>query len=154
MKVLDLQCGQGHPFEGWFASEEDFLSQKDRSLLHCPLCGDVHVLKKPSAPRLNLSSVHSSSAQNPDAPRDEMALSHPKHADLLTAWLEISRKLLSSTVDVGDRFAEEARRIHYGDAPERAIRGQATAHETRELLEEGVAVLPLLLPESSKTTLQ
>lgn len=153
MKVLDLQCAQGHPFEGWFASEDDFVSQKDRALVRCPLCGDAQVVKKLSAPRLNLSRNRAPQEQEAPAAGQAVALAQAPD-DQLAAWLEMSRKLVANTDDVGDRFANEARKIHYGDAPERAIRGQATVHETRELLEEGIKVLPLLLPESAKNTLQ
>jgi len=156
MKVLDLQCGHGHPFEGWFASEDDYLEQKGRSLVQCPVCGDSQVVKKLSAPRLNLSGARSAPPDQAPAPAsgNTLALAKPQDADALAAWLEMSRKLMASTTDVGSQFAEEARKIHYGEAPERAIRGQATARETRELLDEGIAVLPLLLPDAAKGTLQ
>ena len=153
MKVLDLQCAQGHGFEGWFASEEDFLAQKARSLVCCPLCGDAEVLKKLSAPRLNLSSNRSTQSQE-ESPSTAVALAKPQSAEQMAAWLELSRKLVANTTDVGDRFAEEARKIHYGEVPEHAIRGQATVKETRELIDEGIAVLPLLLPEGAKGNLQ
>ena len=153
MKVLNLQCGQGHLFEGWFASEDDFLAQKDRALVHCPVCGDAQVVKKLSAPRLNLSH-HRASAQEVADSGDAVALATPQEQNQLAAWLDLSRRLVANTTDVGDRFADEARKIHYGDAPQRAIRGQASAHETRALIEEGIAVLPLLLPEAVKNTLQ
>ena len=153
MKVLDLQCAQGHTFEGWFASEEDFLAQKARSLVCCPLCGDAEVLKKLSAPRLNLSTSRSAPSQ--EEPTDtSVALANPQAAEHMAAWLEMSRKLVANTTDVGDRFAEEARKIHYGEVPEHAIRGQATLKQTRELIDEGIAVLPLLLPEGAKGSLQ
>ncbi|MDH4482432.1 MAG: DUF1178 family protein [Rhodoferax sp.] len=156
MRVLDLQCARGHAFEGWFASEDDFVAQNGRALVHCPLCGDAEVHKKLSAPRLNLRSSRSAPAE--EAPT-ETAVALPSTArqaspEKWAAWLEMSRELVANTTDVGDRFADEARKIHYGDAPERAIRGQASAQETRELLEEGIAVLPLLLPEAAKNTLQ
>ena len=153
MKVLDLQCAQGHGFEGWFASEEDFLAQKARSLVCCPLCGDADVLKKLSAPRLNLSSNRSTQSQD-ESPSTVVAVAKPQAPEHMAAWLEMSRKLVANTTDVGDRFAEEARKIHYGEVPEHAIRGQATVKETRELIDEGIAVLPLLLPEGAKGNLQ
>ena len=153
MKVLDLQCAQGHGFEGWFASEEDFLAQKARSLVCCPLCGDAEVLKKLSAPRLNLSSNRSTQSQE-ESPSTSVALAKPHAPEHMAAWLEMSRKLVANTTDVGDRFAEEALKIHYGEVPEHAIRGQATVKETRELIDEGIAVLPLLLPEGAKGNLQ
>ena len=154
MKVYNLACPLDHRFEGWFASEDDFLEQKGRSLVQCPLCGDAQVMKKLSAPRLNLSGARSAPPDQAPANGNTLALAKPQDADALAAWLEMSRKLVANTTDVGSQFAEEARKIHYGEAPERAIRGQATAKETRELLDEGIAVLPLLLPDAAKGTLQ
>jgi hypothetical protein len=153
MKVLDLQCTHGHGFEGWFASEDDFLAQKARSLVCCPLCGDADVLKKPSAPRLNLSTSRSAPSQE-EPSNTSLALAKPEATEHMAAWLAMSRKLAANTTDVAHRFAEEARKIHYGEVPEHAIRGQATAKETRELIDEGIAVLPLLLPEEVKGRLQ
>jgi hypothetical protein len=150
MKVLDLQCAQGHVFEGWFASEQDFVSQHERGMVQCPLCGDAAVHKKPSAPRLNLSPRR----QEPsDSPINVVHQSAPDDG-LTAAWLEMGRRILANTQDVGDRFAEEARKIHYGETDERAIRGQTTAEEARALVEEGIDILPVLLPQALKRPLQ
>jgi hypothetical protein len=150
MKVLNLQCSQRHVFEGWFGSEEEFQSQRERSLVECPLCGDSAVAKLPSAPRLNLG-----------APRDESAPAQAKTdvvsmpvAEMQKAWLKMVRHVMANTEDVGDNFAEEARKIHYGETTERGIRGQASPEETRELLEEGVPVLPLPVPKALKGPVQ
>ena len=153
VKVLDLECAEGHPFEGWFASEDDFLSQKARALVCCPLCGNAEVLKKLSAPRLNLSPERGSPSQEGSTER-AVALANPKGAGSMAAWMEMSRKVLANSTDVGDRFAEEARKIHYGEVPEHAIRGQATIEEARDLIDEGITVLPLLLSEGAKGNLQ
>ena len=153
MKVLDLQCEQGHAFEGWFASEIDFVDQRDRSLIQCPLCADARITKKLSAPRLNLASGRGDLPES-SAATSSVALDATQSVDPLAAWLQMSRKLMEQTTDVGPRFAEEARKIHYGEVPEHAIRGQASAKETRELLEEGISVMPLLLPEGAKGSLQ
>ena len=148
MKVLDLQCAHGHGFEGWFASEDDFQSQCTRALVQCPLCGDAQVHKKPSAPRLNLGHAKAE-------PVTAVALQRPSgDAALTAAWLELSRRMLAQTQDVGARFAEEARKMHYGETEERAIRGQATLDEARALVDEGIEVLPMLLPEALKEPLQ
>ena len=158
MKVLDLQCAQGHGFEGWFGSEEDFQSQQTRALVQCPLCGDASISKKLSAPRLNLSRA--SAPESSDRPeRSEegekaLAVAGPQDADLAKRWMEIGRHLMANTTDVGQNFAEEARKIHYGEAPERGIRGQTSAREARELMEEGIGVLPFALPEALKGPLQ
>ena len=153
MKVLDLQCAQGHAFEGWFASEDDFATQREAALVQCPICGDAQVSKKLSAPRLNLSSARAEPHEHAPS-KPSVALGASPTLDPMAAWLHMSRKLLEQTTDVGERFAEEARKIHYGEVHEHAIRGQASAQETRELLEEGIPVLPLLLPEGAKGSLQ
>lgn len=158
MKVLNLQCAHGHAFEGWFASEDDFQDQRTRQLVECPLCGDVEVTKLPSAPRLNLSgasaddTASSASATGPTAAAASVANLPP--AALQAAWMHVVRRVMAQTEDVGQRFAEEARRMHYGEAEERAIRGQATPAQTEALLEEGIAVMPLPLPPGFKGTLQ
>ncbi|RQO82028.1 DUF1178 family protein [Acidovorax sp. FJL06] len=164
MKVLDLQCRQGHVFEGWFGSEDDFQGQKQRGLVQCPLCGDDHIEKRLSAPRLNLGARAPAATEAP-APAQAAATAGgaqgatPSEAALLppalqAAWLALARKVVANTEDVGARFAQEARRMHHGEVQERAIRGQATADEAVQLLEEGIAVVPLPLPVAAKETLQ
>lgn len=150
MKVLDLQCAQQHVFEGWFASEDDFLGQRERGLVECPVCGDASITKKLSAPRLNLGSARDEPASTPPEPVAPAAVDQTLQA----AWMAVARRIVASTDDVGNQFAEEARKIHYGEAKARSIRGQASRAETESLLEEGIAVLPLLLPEPLKGQLQ
>lgn len=175
MKVLDLFCAHDHTFEGWFASEDDFQSQLARGLVQCPLCGTSEIRKGLSAPRLNLGAqapvspvAAKSSADgarsapvtangSPQSSPSTSVSNTPTDAvdpRLQAAWLQWARQVVAQTEDVGSRFAQEARRIHYGETEERPIRGQATARETAELLEEGVAVMPLPLPDSAKETLQ
>ncbi len=145
MKVIDLRCGSGHRFEGWFASDEDFLEQNGRSLIECPLCADKVIVRMPSAPRLNLSGA-----------REPVPAIQPSEAatTLQSKWLEMVRHVMTHTEDVGERFADEARRIHYGETPERGIRGQASADEREALREEGIEVHPLPMPAAFKDTLQ
>jgi len=145
MKVLNLQCTHGHGFEGWFASEDAFQDQLQRGLVECPLCGETEVRKMLSAPRLNLG------AASPE-PRQEVVTA--PDAALQAAWMKMARHVMANTEDVGERFAEEARRIHYGESEERGIRGQATRGETEALIEEGIGVLPLPLPKVLKGPLQ
>jgi hypothetical protein len=152
MKVLDLECSQGHTFEGWFGSEEDFVSQCERALVQCPMCADAKVTKKLSAPRLNLSNPRESASEKTS--EATTAVAAPDNPDLTSAWMAMARAMIANTSDVGNRFAEEARKIHYGEVPEHGIRGQATAQETRDLLEEGIAVMPLVLPDALKEPLQ
>ena len=175
MKVLNLQCAQHHSFEGWFASEQDFQSQLARGLVECPMCADKGILKMPSAPRLNLggrepaASGQQRSSQQLDELSGAAAIAIEQTAaggDKVTfaerqagpsveaqaAFLRALREVVATTEDVGERFADEARAMHYGDTQARSIRGQATAREAVELLEEGIEVLPL--PARLKETLQ
>lgn len=150
MKVLDLHCAGDHVFEGWFASEEDFLSQQQRGLVTCPLCGDSAVTKKLSAPRLNLGNPRAVD----EARQDVVASPEPGARELQAAWLAMARRVLANTEDVGERFAEEARRIHYGESEQRGIRGKASRAETDALQEEGISVVPMVLPDILKGQLQ
>ena len=165
MKVLDLRCAQDHAFEGWFAGEADFQDQLQRGVVQCPLCGDNQVRKVLSAPRINLGARPlpplSAPGASPStaAPAENSAGTGSAPSELPPttperAWLQWARRMVAQTEDVGSQFAQEARRMHHGEAPERAIRGQASAQETVRLLEEGIAVLPLLLPDAVKHTLQ
>jgi len=141
MKVLNLQCSHSHSFEGWFSSEADFQDQLAAGLVECPMCGDSTVSKMLSAPRLNLG------APEPQARQDLVSM---PDASLQAAWLKMVRHVMANTDDVGERFAEEARRIHYGETEERGIRGQASPEETEALIEEGIGVLPLPIPKALK----
>ena len=159
MKVLDLQCRQGHAFEGWFASQEDYASQRERGLLTCPVCNDAEVSKKLSAPRLNLGRSAEPAAPLPDAPQvpatAPAAQAMPALPQALqAAMLKMVRHVMANTEDVGTRFAEEARKIHYGEADNRNIRGQASREETEALLDEGIDILPLPVPAGLKEPLQ
>ena len=157
MKVLDLRCGAGHAFEGWFASDSDFQSQRERGLLDCPLCGNADVAKLPSAPRLNLSGARDPAleraSEGAGAPRPipAPAPTLAVHGNAVTRFVEAVTELLQNSEDVGTRFAEEARRIHYGEAEKKAIRGQTTPEERAALADEGIEVftLPIGLPPKS-----
>ncbi|TFZ08828.1 DUF1178 family protein [Ramlibacter humi] len=147
MKVLNLQCSHQHVFEGWFGSEDEFQGQLQRGLVECPMCGDTGVAKLPSAPRLNLGA-------QPASPQAKQEVAAMPNADMQAAWLKMVRHVMANTEDVGQRFAEEARRIHYGETEERGIRGQASREETEALLEEGIGVLPLPVPKALKGPVQ
>lgn len=143
MKVLDLRCGHDHAFEGWFASDDDFAAQREGALIECPLCGDTAVERMPSAPRLSLSAAATDERNEVVRPTDAQAL-----------WLRVVRHVLTHTEDVGERFPEEARRIHYGEVEERGIRGRASREEAEALAEEGIEVMPLPIPPALKGPLQ
>lgn len=165
MKVLNLQCQEQHVFEGWFASEDDYASQLSRGLLTCPMCASPNVSKLPSAPRLNLGHATADPAGAPtQAVKDAAGAPHspassalsagPEGQALQAAWLALARQVVARTEDVGERFAEEARKMHYGETEERGIRGRATPAQTEALLDEGIAVVPLVLPDALKGPLQ
>ena len=145
MKVLDLRCGHDHRFEGWFDSEDDFLSQDRRGLVTCPVCADGQVTRLPSAPRLNVSNLRGEpeTAAVPDA-----------QTAMQTQWMRAVRHLMEQTEDVGERFPEEARRIHYGEIEQRGIRGQATREAADALREEGIEVFSLPVPPALKGPIQ
>jgi hypothetical protein len=161
MKVLDLKCSHDHRFEGWFASTDEFESQLLRKLVACPVCSTTEVSRMPSAPRLNLSANRSSGgfdqgekeAAGSNAPQ---AAQPPHRADqaLQARALQAMREFLAKTENVGDRFAEEARRMHYDEAPARNIRGVATPEDAHALMEEGIEVMPLPVPAALKEPLQ
>jgi hypothetical protein len=154
MKVLDLKCAQHHVFEGWFASEDDFQSQHARGLVSCPLCGDAQVQKQLSAPRLNLGASPQAEPAPPPAaepaPSTLPATLPPPEAQ--AAWMKMMREVVAKTEDVGERFANVARQMHYGEVEERGIRGRTTPKQAMELLEEGIGVMPL--PPSLNEPLQ
>lgn len=146
MKVLNLGCAQAHVFEGWFGSEAEFQDQLAHGLIDCPFCGDKAVHKLPSAPRLNLGSGRDGKDEGGVVAQADVARPTPAAAvpgELQAAFMRELREVVAKAEDVGEQFASEARRIHHGETPQRHIRGQATVAETVELLEEGIAVLPL-----------
>lgn len=152
MKVFNLGCAQSHVFEGWFGSEADYQSQLERGLLECPLCGDKAIEKRPSAARLNLRGPEPAPAV---ATQTESAPAAKGEAVQRQAvMLRAMRELAAKSEDVGDRFADEARRIHHGDAEQRSIRGRASVADALEMLEEGIGVLPLPDLPAIKETLQ
>ena len=131
MIVLDLSCEHAHRFEAWFASSEAFESQLAAGLVSCPHCHSRQIRRLPSAPYVQTAS-HSAPTLPPPDPKA-----------IAARLVEALRAAASQSEDVGERFAEEARRIHHGDAEERAIRGKANRNDLLELIDEGIPVLPV-----------
>ena len=157
MKVLDLRCANGHGFEGWFASDDDYQAQNARSAIECPLCADHAISRMPSAPRLNLSTTRGGAepaAQAKPAAKDSDGQTTAVAADMQAAWLQAVRHLMDNTEDVGHRFAEEARRMHYGEQPARGIRGHATREAREALREEGIETVSIPVPHALKGPVQ
>ena len=150
MKVLNLRCANGHGFEGWFASDDEFMDQNGRAQIECPLCADKLISRMPAAPRLNLSGAREAKPPVVDAGN----AAKPQAADLQAQWLAAVRHLLVNTEDVGQRFAEEARRIHYGETAQRGIRGQASPEEREALKDEGIETMALPVPAALRGPVQ
>ena len=135
MIIFDLKCApQGHVFEAWFGSSEEYEGQRARGLVSCPLCGSGEIAKAPMAP-----AVGAKGNQGDGLPPAQMKA-------LLGAMADAQKKMLETSEHVGPRFADEARAIHLGEAEARAIHGQATPAQADELREEGVPVAPLPFP--------
>lgn len=157
MKVFDLACEHDHRFEGWFGSTQAFDEQLERGFVECPVCTSRTVRRMPSAPRLNLSSAPEPQGQpgrDMEQKGEAVAAAMPTPQQLQALWMKMARHLAENTEDVGERFADEARRIHYNEAPERGIRGVATREQRAELEEEGIDVFSFPLPAAAKETLQ
>lgn len=156
MKVLDLRCAHQHGFEGWFASEDDFTDQLARGLVSCPLCGDAQIQKMLSAPRLNLRAARHEPTDPADAGGGTGVQPGPAApgAPLQAQWLQAMRRVMAQTEDVGERFADQARAMHHGEVAQRSIRGRTTPEVARELIDEGIDVLPLPGLPALKETLQ
>lgn len=161
MKVYNLACPLDHRFEGWFASEEDCLAQQDKGILACPVCDSTEITRMPSAPHIAKSSSAELTVQKEDVASlsgEVLALTGKDHSQLeaqvQAAFLKGMRNLMDRSEDVGNAFAEEARKIHYKEAPERSIRGQTTLDEAESLREEGIEVMAMPLIPAFKNTLQ
>jgi hypothetical protein len=148
MIIFDLDCAHGHSFEGWFASADEFTRQKAADLVHCPVCDSAEVQRRPSAQvRVRKSAAPAkvrerpapaAAAQSPAAAQAQQVL-----AGLPPEVLARLREVVRNTEDVGERFPEEARKIHYEETEPRAIRGQASPEEAEALTEEGIEFAPL-----------
>lgn len=137
MIIFDLCCSHAHRFEGWFASPADFDAQAASGLVTCPVCGDPAVRRVPSVVHL-ASSLPPPTVAPAAGKSDAVAVQPVQPAAVLR---QLVNALLATSDDVGRRFAEEARRMHYHEAPARSIRGQASQEEFEALQEEGIEVL-------------
>ncbi len=141
MIVFGLKCQKGHGFESWFKDGAAFERQSKRGLVECPVCGSTKVKKELSAPRLagtKKSRKAAAPAASPAAMGDDPALA--KAAELQRELSKLRQHVEKNFEHVGERFAEEARKIHYGETKRRDIYGEATSEEAKALAEEGVEV--------------
>lgn len=143
MIVFNLRCDQNHQFEGWFESSAKFDAQQESNLLSCPVCGTDQVTKELHAPYVNTGAEKSPPTRPavPESVASQQAVFHK-------AISQFVEQVIANTEDVGDAFPEEARKIHYSEVPERAIRGNASPDEIVELQEEGIDVVAVPIPKN------
>jgi hypothetical protein len=149
--VFDLHCTNGHVFEAWFGSSEDYENQRTRGLVSCPMCNSSDVDKAVMAPRIGRKGNQQPEAPAPTAKGKAVPMAKDGPAPeqvkaVLRALADAQTEMLKQSDWVGDRFADEARAMHLGEAEQRAIHGQTTAEDAKSLIEDGVPVAPLPFP--------
>lgn len=164
MILFDIKCSDGHVFEAWFQNNEAYEQQVDNDLVECPLCGCTKISKSLMAPNISAKGntageSYQSARDNEDHkvmvsahsdPTNEVSSDDVKRAldHMHNTMAKFRRQVEKSCEYVGDNFADEARKIHYGEGEKRGIYGETTIRETEELLEEGIDILPV--PGSDK----
>ena len=151
----NLRCERGHAFESWFQSSAAYETQEKRKLVNCPACGSAEVERAIMAPQI-MSQKGRASAEPAPAPAATTEVAAPTSTPLLMAQerelraklKELRDHIVKNADNVGERFPNEARKMHYGDIEHRPIYGEASPDEARALVEEGVEVSPLpVLPD-------
>jgi hypothetical protein len=148
-----LRCERGHAFESWFQSSSAYEAQEKRKLVNCPVCGSAKVERAIMAPQIVSKKARNSAEPAPAAPVDAAApastpLLMAQERELRAKLRELREHIVKNADNVGERFPNEARKMHYGDIEHRPIYGEASPDEARALIEEGVEVSPLpVLPD-------
>jgi hypothetical protein len=151
----NLRCERGHAFESWFQSSSAYESQEKRKLVNCPACGSAKVERAIMAPQIVSKKSRDRGAPAP-APAPSTEVTTPSSTPLMMAQerelraklKELRDHIVKNADNVGERFPNEARKMHYGDIEHRPIYGEASPDEARSLIEEGVEVSPLpVLPD-------
>ena len=140
--IFDLACSHGHRFEGWFASADDFQRQQSAELVSCPICNDVGIARVPSA-QVRVAKAAPRDESKPPQPEKRDSENQDAVAGVAPEVLAKLREIVRTTENVGRRFPEEARKIHYNEAPARSIRGQASRDEAQALSDEGIDFAPI-----------
>ena len=138
MILYELKCSNGHQFEAWFKDSATYDRQEKRGEVACPICSDISVAKAPMAPAVSTSRKKEKRARQPVPPTKERAAEVAQ--EILQAAGKMQKYVEENCDYVGDKFADEARAIHYGEAEERGIYGEATANEATDLIEEDIPV--------------
>jgi len=130
---FSLHCDKEHEFEGWFSSSKDFDGQSERGLVECPICGSREIGKSLMAPAVAVSK---------DAPARPLAMD-PERREMMRKLRDMVQVVKQNSEEVGERFADEARKIHHGEAEARGIIGKASADDAKSLIEDGIEIAPL-----------
>jgi hypothetical protein len=150
-----LACDKGHQFESWFADSAAYDKQAKRKLVSCPMCGSAKVDKAIMAPRVSTSKKRAKAAEAP-APvaaentqeNSQVAMISPQEQEFRTKLKELREHMTKNSDNVGTKFPEEARKMHYGETEHRSIYGEATPQDAKEMLEEGIEFHPIpVLPD-------
>lgn len=144
MIVYDLECENSHSFEGWFGSGDDYTQQLAGKLLSCPMCNSGNVVRRPSASYVNTGATEKPAREKQKSTSVSVPQQYANVPPEIVA--KVIEHIVKNTEDVGNRFPEEARKIHYNEAPERHIRGTATAKDVESLRDEGIDVVSLPVP--------
>lgn len=146
MIVYNLTCGNDHRFEGWFASSAEFDRQQQATQLNCPLCGNTSITKGLHAPYVNTGSAEPPPAKPVPAGQPSATPAAGQYMNVGAEVMRMIEQIIANTEDVGNKFPEEARKIHYKESPERNIRGNASPDEVEELRDEGIEVVAVPVP--------
>ena len=152
MIKYSLVCNNGHEFESWFADSAAYDKQTKHKLIACPQCGSAKVEKAIMAPRLSATAKEFQApppiAETPVAPPAPVAMLSPREREFRAKLKELREQLTKNADDVGAKFPEEARKMHYGEVEHRSIYGVASPKEAKDLAEEGIEFHPLpILPD-------
>jgi hypothetical protein len=146
--LYNLVCDQRHEFESWFPNSAAYDKQVKRKLVACPVCGSAKVEKAIMAPRLARKDKSTSVAVAPEEPAAPVAMISPQEQEFRAKLKELRDHLTANADNVGKKFPEEARKMHYGEIEHRSIYGEATPQDAKELHEEGIEFHPLpVLPD-------
>ncbi|MBC6441109.1 MAG: DUF1178 family protein [Rhodospirillales bacterium] len=144
MIVFDVKCGNGHVFEGWFAGTATFEAQAKAGEIACPICSDTHIEKALMAPNVATTKASAkgmnppSEASTPTSDQVTLAQQKEKAGQMMAMVRAVKEHVEQNFDNVGAKFAEEAKKIHYGEADKRNIYGQATKEQAEELRDEGI----------------
>ena len=138
-----LKCDSNHDYDSWFQSSEAYLQLRDAGMLSCPICGSGSIDKAIMSPQVLAND-------KANKPKTRIDVKAPL-TRLEGAIRKFRQEVEDNSENVGKKFAEEARAIHYGDAPERSIRGESHLEEARSLVEEGISVIPLPWSDHANT---